>query len=87
MVIIPASFQSCIAKNWISLCRYLPVGLLALMILIAGWLSLYIGVGPLFSTPSSSITDRIYFMFFTTVTAAMSSASVELTAVMDCALD
>ena len=58
------------------------------MILIADWLSLYMGVGSVFSIPSSSITDLlIYFMFFAAVTAAISSASAELNAVIDCALD
>ena len=47
----------------------------------------YISVGPFFSTPGSSITDRTYFMFFAAVTGALSSASVKLSAVMDSALD
>ena len=39
------------------------------------------------STPSSSIADLTYLMYFVAVTATMSSASVELSAVIDCALD
>ena len=87
MVIIPASFQSYTIKNQMFICLEHPVGLFALMISIVDWMSLYIGVGSVFSTPSSSITDLTYLMFFAAVTAAMSSALVELSAVIDCALD
>ena len=83
IVIIPATFQSCIAKNWMSMCLDRPVGLFALMISIADWLSSYMGFGLLFSTPNSSITDLMYFMFLAAVTAPISSALVELNAVID----
>ena len=75
------------SENWISKCLEHPVGLFALMISIADWLSSYMGVRLVFSMTSSYITDLTYFIFFAAVTAAISSALVELNAIMNCALD
>ena len=44
------------------------------------------GAGSVFSLPSSAITVLTYFIFFA-VMVAISSALVELSAVMDCVLE
>ena len=83
MLIVPSSFQSCIAKNLMSMCRDLPVGLFAFMISIADLLSSHVGVGFAMGMPNSCSTDLTHLMFFAAVTAAIGSASVELGAVVD----
>ena len=55
--------------------------------LMAGLLSLCIGVGFDCSKPSSFRTDLMCFAVFAAVTAAMNSASVELNAVGDWVFD
>ena len=58
----------------------LGVGLLALIVSMADLLSLHVGVGSCLGIPSSASADQIHLTFFAAVTAAMSSASVELRA-------
>ena len=71
----------------ILMCLDLSVGLHELTMVMADSFSSYIGVGPSWVNPSSDITDLIYLAVFAAVTAAISSASVELGVTMDCALD
>ena len=75
-------FQSWMTKKRISMCLDLPVGFEAFTISIADALSSYIGVGSICGSLSSDSTDRMNLAVFAAVTAAMSSASVELRAVM-----
>ena len=65
------------------MCLDLPVGLLALIVSIADWLSLHMGVGSVIGGPSSRSADLMHFVFSAAVTAAINSALVELRAVMD----
>ena len=64
------------------MCLDLPVGFEAFTISIADALSSYMGVGSICGSLSSVSTDRMNLAVFAAVTAAMSSASVELSAVM-----
>ena len=76
------------AKNLTSLCPDLLIGLFALIVLMADWLSLHVRVCPCAGSPGSPDVDCIHCMFSAAVTAAISSASVELSAAIDyCALD
>ena len=86
-VVCWSSFQSCIAKNQMSMWHDLPVGLLALIVSMANLSSLHVGVGSCLGVLSSANTDQTCLMFFATVTAAMNLASDELRAVTDHALD
>ena len=75
-------FQSWIAKNGISMCLDRPVGFDAFTISIAEALSSYIGVGSVCGRFNSDNTDRINLAVLAAVRAAISSASVELSAVI-----
>ena len=58
------------------------------MILIANWLSSHIVTGPfLEDIHNSDDADLMHSVFFATVAAAVDSALVELSVVIDCALD
>ena len=81
------SIQSCMAKNLMSICRDLCVGFFEFTMSMVGLLSSYIGVGPSCLKPSSFNTARMNLAVLAAVTAAINSASVELSAVMDCAFD
>ena len=70
----PLSFQSWIAKNCTSICLDPPVGLFALMILIADWLSLHACAGPFWGIPDSDNADLTCNVFFAAATAAVHSA-------------
>ena len=70
-----------------SMWRVLSVGLWELTTSIVGLLSSQIGVGPACLNPSSARTDLTCFAVFEAVTAAVNSASVELSAASDCVLD
>ena len=83
----PSSFHPCIAKNLISMCRVLFVGILLLIILIVDSLSSYNIVGPSCGSPSSSKRIQRYFAALAAATAAMNSTSVELCAVTVCTTD
>ena len=81
------SFQFWIAKNCISVCLDLPIGFFALMISVADRLSSQTGVGPFSGVPNSDSTDLTHCMFFAAATAAIDSALVELSAIVDHSLD
>ena len=76
--------QSCVAKNWMSVCRVCSVGFCKAMMSTVSLLSLQMGVGSVCLKPNSDRTKRMHLAVFVAVTAAMNLASVKLWAVGDC---
>ena len=59
------------------------MGLSALMISIADWLSSHVGVGSSIESPDLLSADHMHLTLLTAVTAVIGSASVKLSDVID----
>ena len=60
MVTCPSSFHPWTAKNWMSVCPDCPVGLSALIVSVADWLSSCVRVGSSIGRPNSWSADLMH---------------------------